>query len=881
MSVGERPPPPRAPVPIDLRGIPALARFTGSQHVRWVGWKYEWILRGDKPGKWTKVPKQVNGRNAKNNDPSTWHTYVDVWAGVRKFDGVGFMLAGLRGADFAAIDLDKCRDPKSGELLGWVKWLVENVSYSEVTPSGEGVRLLGTVTDIDALHRRKDHPEGGAFELYINAERYITMSGQALNGVDRFGDITRQFNELRALLDAPAPSPGGAPRIELDMLSLPMVELITRGTLEGKPVKRGGAFFRVVKSLCGKGYEFAAVLALLAQHPDGIAGKYQGRLETELQRAWAKLARRRSSVPGPDGLTLPPGFELTDTGLWWQVPKTNGEEPEPIKVCGRFRVLADTADENSDKHGLLLEWEDDRNRLHRWVMPRRLVHSEGNTIAAELEHRGLHCGTSRQAHERLKQFFGAVRIGRHMQCVSRPGWHGHAYVLPNGRVFGGDGLVMQTEHITNMEAYKARGTLTEWQQQIAHYAIGNDRLILSISEGFVPLLLDILNIASGGTHRYGKSRTGKTALLRCAASVWGPGDSEGQLRNWRATDNGLEGVAVEHCDGLLPLDETSQADANILGATIYMLANQSGKTRANRVGGTTQTQTWRVWVISSGEDPIATKVAEARKRLSAGAEVRLLNIPADALAGMGVWQELHGLLDGAALSDHLRRAASRCCGVAGAAFLEKLVKERHNNHDELVAGLRGSIDAFLQQCLPAGADGQVRSACECFGLIAAAGELGVQYGVLPWPQGEALRASGACFKLWLRRRGGAEAAEDIAAVKAVRCFLALHGAQGSTRFEEADEPQQQVNKWQEPRIMNRAGYVRERIGVKEFLIFETVWEQEVCRGLDPQNVARVLRDKGFLFADPGRLKIQVRVRGHTERIRFYGVSATILEGADE
>jgi YD repeat-containing protein len=46
MSVGERPPSPRTPVPIDLRGIPALARLTGSEHVRWVGWKYEWIPKG-------------------------------------------------------------------------------------------------------------------------------------------------------------------------------------------------------------------------------------------------------------------------------------------------------------------------------------------------------------------------------------------------------------------------------------------------------------------------------------------------------------------------------------------------------------------------------------------------------------------------------------------------------------------------------------------------------------------------------------------------------------------------------------------------------------------------------------------------------------------
>jgi hypothetical protein len=49
--------------------------------------------------------------------------------------------------------------------------------------------------------------------------------------------------------------------------------------------------------------------------------------------------------------------------------------------------------------------------------------------------------------------------------------------------------------------------------------------------------------------------------------------------------------------------------------------------------------------------------------------------------------------------------------------------------------------------------GQVRRVARKFGLIAAAGELAIKLGVLPWEKGEALEAAEYAFKLWLDHRG--------------------------------------------------------------------------------------------------------------------------------
>ena len=60
-------------------------------------------------------------------------------------------------------------------------------------------------------------------------------------------------------------------------------------------------------------------------------------------------------------------------------------------------------------------------------------------------------------------------------------------------------------------------------------------------------------------------------------------------------------------------------------------------------------------VIVDGEISLADKMAEIGKRSKAGQEVRLVDIPADAGAGQGAFEELHG----AASSGHSRKSCAK------------------------------------------------------------------------------------------------------------------------------------------------------------------------------------------------------------------------------
>ena len=73
-----------------------------------------------------------------------------------------------------------------------------------------------------------------------------------------------------------------------------------------------------------------------------------------------------------------------------------------------------------------------------------------------------------------------------------------------------------------------------------------------------------------------------------------------------------------------------------------MLANGAGKSRAGRAGEGRKPAEWRVLFLSTGEIGIADKVAEdGRKKVTAGQEVRVIDVPADAGAGFGLFEDLH------------------------------------------------------------------------------------------------------------------------------------------------------------------------------------------------------------------------------------------------
>lgn len=592
-----------------------------------------------------------------------------------------------------------------------------------------------------------------------------------------------------------------------------------------------------------------------------------------------RLVELLDGAPAGSVVEMPYGFEMTAGGLFFTPKGTEkNPAPTPIFVAAAFQIAGETRSDVGEGWGLLLRWRDREGRWHQWAIPRRLIHRSGNEIAEELEHAGLSCGTDTRAHELLKRFVGQVKVARLLTCVTRTGWHvvgdGSVFVLPGGEAFGPHAAdtILQADHASADAAYRAAGTLADWRRDVAAWAVANDRLVVCLSAAFAGPLLDIIGEPSGGIHLVGHSRSGKTTAAVVAGSAWGKPTSEAQIRQWRGTANGLEATAAETSDTLLILDEMGQADAREVADVVYMLANESGKQRASRSGMARRRQTWRTLFVSTGEVTLSHKIGEIGKRAMAGLEVRLVNLPADAGQDMGLFQDLHGRSSPAALAEELSNVARRKYGTASRAFLARLAQDRASGEASLRVRLEAMRTKFIEEFVPLGADGQVRSVAGRFALIAAAGELARSYDVLPWPKGEARRAAGACFETWLAERGGAGAAEDAMAITQVRRFFEAHG---ESRFTMIPPPENDGL-----RTINRAGY-RLRVGAGEgerweyFVLAET-WRAEVCKGLDLKRTADLMIDQGWLLgATPRNRSVVVSIPGEGKR-RAYRVSGAIL-----
>ena len=587
---------------------------------------------------------------------------------------------------------------------------------------------------------------------------------------------------------------------------------------------------------------------------------------------------RLNAMEQPDG--VPRGFELRENGVY---ELREGDGPD-LFVCGPLQVIALVEDGTGTLHGRLLRWNDPAGRVHEWPMPMAMLAGDGVALRARLLDEGLEFGTGRAASDALTRYLMQAHPSDRATVASRVGWHetpgsgGLVFVLPGGATFGAavgaDPVVLAADRADELPPLAEAGIPDGWRREVAGRAAGNSRVVFALSCAFAAPL----QAESGGFNLRGPSSMGKTATLDAAGSVWGGGGLYGWKRTWNSTANGLEGVARMHSDLLLTLDEMGQAAPEVVAAGAYLLANGQGRTRAAREGnGLRRLNVWRVLFLSSGELSLADRLVDAKSgppRAQAGQEVRVVDVPADAGAGLGAFEALHGEADGAAFAKALTCATRECYGTAGRAFLAAFTAKL----DEALAAVRQAQADFVRTHLPTGASGQVARVADRFALVAAAGELAAAMGVVPWQEGEATAAVARCFADWRDARAGGDGnAEDAAALAAVRHFIGSHGA---ARFEVLEQDPRGSWRQADPHraVPNRAGWRKsEKNGGARYCILPEVWIREVCAGLDSSAAAKGLLLAGFLDGQGGRPTRMERV-GEQEPVRVYAVRGAILTG---
>jgi len=564
-----------------------------------------------------------------------------------------------------------------------------------------------------------------------------------------------------------------------------------------------------------------------------------------------------SSVPAEPGLNLDnrdnnadphPHFELEQAngdrqaGVYWHDVFRDSKSGSlsfatPQWVCSPLKVEAKARDAQNGEWGRLLVFADPDGREHRWCMPMRMLAGSGEELRAALLSEGLVIASNPTLRRLVADYIQRAVPEVTARCVSRTGWHGDAFVLPR-ETFGdtkAEPVLFQAASTEGI-ALGQSGTLAGWREQVAAPCAGNSRLVLSLCAAFTGPCLGLLRTEGCGLHWRGPSSCGKSTALAVAASVFGPPES--YVRTWRATDNGLEGVAALHSDLLLVLDEIGQLEPKHAGQVAYLLANGQGKSRSHRDGSPRAITTWRVLFLSAGEVGLSELVTQSGGKVRAGQEVRVIDIPADAGVGHGIFDVVPDGLHAGAFADALKAAASRHYGMVLPAFLCDLV-DNPAKSGEALRELQAHVATGL---LPADASGQVRRVADRFALCAAAGELATAWGLTGWEPEEAMRAAKACFGAWLTQRGTAGNAEPAAMIAQVRAFLEAHGEARFTPW--CDE-----NAVVASRTINRVGFRKKSEAGPVYYIERESFKREVCVGFDHLSVTRALKGVGALKID--------------------------------
>ena len=410
-----------------------------------------------------------------------------------------------------------------------------------------------------------------------------------------------------------------------------------------------------------------------------------------------------------------------------------------------------------------------------------------------------------------------------------------------------------------------KGTADEWRAEVGRYCPGNSRLLLSVSCVLAGPVLRLMGEESGGIHLFDVTSSGKTTSAIVGGSVLG-GGPDGCINQWRATANGLEGIAAERNDAALLLDELNQVDPRQVNDIIYMLSNGQGKSRANIDGTSRARSDWAVSIVSTGELTLAEHVRQGGGRMRGRSAVRLLDIPADAGAGMGAFEVTYGSSP-REFSDLLKANAKRVYGAPFLAWIDGIVTDV-----PYVTGLLKDLaTTFHVNNCPPDASPEVARAVRRFAVIAAAGELATQFGVTGWSECDATWGAKRCLADWIRARGGVGGFDAGKMVSQVRKFLREWG--DSDRF-----PGERGGVSISPAAQEKRRTYKAPAGFRKdgsFYIFPDVFKEEVCAGYSHEAVCHALQDAGFLDFTPGRLTKQTDV-GSKKGGRYNAVKESIL-----
>jgi len=281
-------------------------------------------------------------------------------------------------------------------------------------------------------------------------------------------------------------------------------------------------------------------------------------------------------------------------------------------------------------------------------------------------------------------------------------------------------------------------TVSTWQERVGRPALRSSRLVFGLCAAFAAPLHALAGLQPVAFHLYGPTAWRRDtyqgeAPLHLASCLYG---SMSQVQFWENIARDPVRASLVPDDGLLlGIEFTSARLLDVSRAAALLWAEKPG----------TYPCTLRrdAITLSSGDKLLDQ---QSLQLVDASGKIRWFNIPADAGAGNGIFDQVAGEADAAMITC----AAAQSNGQVGLAWLRYLneasrgvVAEWKAKDAALDESRSGPFDAVTWRDPHTGLDSD--EITECFGRLGDAGELATEQGLTGWPAGAAQLAVFMCM----------------------------------------------------------------------------------------------------------------------------------------
>jgi putative DNA primase/helicase len=881
----------------------------------------QWLLwqAVEMNGKIRKLPKQVDGSDAKSNTPSTWTGFGDVHSAydTGNFTGIGYSFA--EGDDLVGIDLDHCFE--DGALKEWAREIVESFSstYMEYSPSKEGIHIICGGKAPKTGHTKWDDENGKevGFEVYDwTSPRYFTVTGnvafqtndivECQDQLDRLIDQYSEKTTKKTPLKTQESRSRGTnlwddPTFVENALKLVPADNYDEWIAVGMALKAGGfpvdmwdawsqQSSKYVADECEKKWNTfnpssvtVGKIAFLVQkyNPDFNMNVYLPtvrQLIREHQAAPVTPPPPNNVVPISNAPNViaesnlrPIEGQPVEHHRWYGygIPpefrlveagllKCSKESPSGELVSGPLFVTHNLVNPDEKNAGLLLEIETRSGQYVTFAMPRKMLHEDIRVFAGTLAEFNFYIKPGRE--KDLLRYLADSNPADTKIPVNQTGWINSdelVYVYTDSAT----DPKYQLQTGTILSGKRVSGSLNEWIENVWVPASTSSYGIFLVCAALYGFLLKPAQQDSGGFHLTGGSSSGKTTVLQVAASVHGSGadpteSGDSFIKRWNTTDSAQESVAQAANDSALLMDEIATCPSKDFGKALYNFAGGQGKIAHDSRRNLKAVRTWRSVILSTGEVSSRSKIEESLPGKKAVAKAGQLLRLIDIFINKPVFSSLQ-------VNDSIKRNCSRYHGTLGPAFVEAIVQKFNS------AKLRDTVQVNHDKATERLVNGRQISAVEKralkrFALAEVAGLMLVNFQLIPGVTTTDIRnAIDAVVAEWTVT--AKDLNDNERAITSLREFLLANMDTRIKPLRAVEMPGEKLNR-------EIAGYYDDNR--KAYFLLPAAFRE--ATGCEPALIAEVLQQKGFLIKEDSQKGWTCRITPDDKRISTYGIRASLL-----